>query len=99
MNIIRTLMADPSLANLKRSLEVYYGDPQRDAAMDRLYATFLKSGDLAFDIGSHVGDRIGAFRRCGARVVALEPQPDCARVIRAIGANANRPKVSAGNTS
>ncbi|MBS0242401.1 MAG: FkbM family methyltransferase [Proteobacteria bacterium] len=50
--------------------------------MDRLYAEFVRPGDLAFDIGSHVGDRIGSFRRIGARVVALEPQPDCARVIR-----------------
>ncbi len=84
MNIISTLKANPALSNLKRSLEVYYGDSARDEAMDRLYAKFLNPGDLAFDIGSHVGDRIGAFRRCGARVVALEPQPDCARVIRAI---------------
>lgn len=84
------LRADPAFANLRRSLEVYYGDQARDAAMDRLYARFVKPGDLAFDIGSHVGDRIGAFRRCGARVVALEPQPDCARVIREIyGGDAN----------
>lgn len=82
--IIDSLKSDPSLQALRRSLEVYYGDPQRDEAMDRLYATFVKAGDLAFDIGSHVGDRIGAFRRLGARVVALEPQPDCARVVRNI---------------
>ena len=81
---VAALEADPALASLRRSLEVYYGDPARDAAMDRLYARFLRPGDLAFDIGSHVGDRIGAFRRCGARVVALEPQPDCARAIGAI---------------
>ncbi len=81
------LRADPSLASLRRSLDVYYGDPARDAAMDALYARFLKPGDLAFDIGSHVGDRIGSFRRCGARVIALEPQPDCARIIRAIYAS------------
>jgi FkbM family methyltransferase len=28
-----------------------------------------------FDIGAHVGDRIATFRRLGARVVAVEPQP------------------------
>jgi FkbM family methyltransferase len=76
---IAGLRADPAFAALARSLEVYYGDPARDAAMDTLYAQFLDPGDLAFDIGSHVGDRIGAFRRVGARVIALEPQPDCAR--------------------
>lgn len=68
--------------HLKRSFEVYHGDQPRDDAMDALYARFLKAGSLAFDIGSHVGDRIGSFRRCGARVVALEPQPDCAAAIR-----------------
>ena len=82
--IIATLRADPTLSALHRSLDVYYGDRARDAAMDTLYTRFLKPGDLAFDIGSHVGDRIGSFRRKGARVVALEPQPDCARVVRAI---------------
>ena len=81
---IAALRADPAFAPLRRSLEVYYGDPARDAAMDALYARFVRPGDLAFDIGSHVGDRIGAFRRLGARVVALEPQPLCARAIRAI---------------
>lgn len=79
---IETLRADPALASLHRSLDVYYGDATRDAAMDSLYARFLKRGQLAFDIGSHVGDRIGSFRRLGARVLALEPQPDCARVVR-----------------
>ena len=57
--------------------------------MDALYRRFVGPGDLAFDIGSHVGDRIGAFRRLGARVIALEPQPDCVRVlVRPSGAGA-----------
>jgi FkbM family methyltransferase len=72
------------LGALERSLNVYYGDPVRDAAMDQLYRRFVQPGGLAFDIGSHVGDRIASFRRLGARVVALEPQPDCATAIRAI---------------
>jgi FkbM family methyltransferase len=83
-SIVAHIRPDPVFAPLRRSLDVYYGDAARDAAMDALYARFLRAGDLAFDIGSHVGDRIGSFRRCGARVVALEPQPLCARAIRAI---------------
>lgn len=69
---------------LKHSFEVYYGDQPRDEAMDALYRRFVPANGLAFDIGSHVGDRVGSFRRIGARVVALEPQPDCAAAIRAI---------------
>jgi FkbM family methyltransferase len=82
--ILSSLRADPAFASLRRSLDVYYGDSERDAAMDALYAHFVRAGDLAFDIGGHVGDRTGSFRRLGARVIALEPQPLCARAIRAI---------------
>lgn len=69
---------------VSRSLRIYHGDPARNAAMDALHAHFLKAGDLAFDIGSHVGDRISSFRRLGARVVALEPQPGPARALQLI---------------
>ena len=63
-----------------RSLRIYYGDAAaRAAAMDGLYCRFVKPGDLVFDIGAHVGDRIAAFRRLGARVVAVEPQPALAQ--------------------
>ena len=68
----------PSHRSAVRSMSTTAIAP-RDAAMDALYARFVRPGDLAFDIGSHVGDRIGSFRRLGARVVALEPQPLCAR--------------------
>jgi len=69
---------------LSRSLRIYHGDSGRNVRMDGLYAKFVKAGDLAFDIGAHVGDRISSFRRLGARVVALEPQSGPARLIRLI---------------
>jgi FkbM family methyltransferase len=65
-----------------RSLRIYYGDRPRRRAMDALHARFLKPGDLAFDIGAHVGDRVASFRRLGARAVAVEPQPALARTLR-----------------
>jgi FkbM family methyltransferase len=58
-----------------RSLRIYYGNPAQRPAMDALYKRFLRPGDLAFDVGAHVGDRVASFRRLGARVVAVEPQP------------------------
>lgn len=65
-----------------RSLRIYYGDKPRNKALDAMHARFLKPGDLAFDVGSHVGDRVASFRRLGARAVALEPQPALARTLR-----------------
>src|ERR1700726_2518352 len=65
-----------------RSLRIYYGDRQRRGALDRHYARFVAKDDLVFDIGSHVGDRVAAFRRLGARVIAVEPQPVLATTLR-----------------
>lgn len=66
-----------------RSLWTYYGGGRAHrAAMDRLYGRFVGAGDLVFDVGSHVGDRVAAFRRLGARVVSVEPQPALVRTLR-----------------
>jgi FkbM family methyltransferase len=65
-----------------RSLRIYYLDRKRSAAMVSLYGAFVKSGDLVFDVGAHVGNRIAAFRNLGARVIAVEPQPAIVKVLR-----------------
>jgi len=69
---------------MARSLGMYYGPLWRRGRMEAFYREFLAHGDLAFDIGSHVGNRVRAFRRLGARVVAVEPQPDFARLLRVL---------------
>jgi FkbM family methyltransferase len=65
-----------------RSLRIYYGHGARRAAMHEFYGEFVHAGDLVFDVGAHVGDRIAAFRRLGARVVAVEPQPALVKTLR-----------------
>jgi FkbM family methyltransferase len=67
-----------------RSLAIYYGKPWRLNAMARFYGRFLGPGDLAFDIGAHVGNRIRAWRQLKARVVAVEPQPALWPILRAL---------------
>jgi FkbM family methyltransferase len=67
---------------IERSLRIYYDDQRDTAAMDALYGRFVKPGALVFDIGSHVGDRIAAFRRLGARVIACEPNPSLVPTLR-----------------
>lgn len=65
-----------------RSLLMYHGVPGRQRRMRRFYGEFLGSGDVGFDIGAHVGSRVRAWRGLGARVIAVEPQADCVRVLR-----------------
>jgi FkbM family methyltransferase len=67
-----------------RSLAIYHGQPGRHRRLRRFYAQFLRPGDLGFDVGAHVGNRVRAWRSLGARVVAIEPQPDLVRVLRVL---------------
>ncbi len=75
-------MASTALAGVYQSLRLYHRADAPRGEMDRLYARFVKAGDLVFDIGAHVGDRVASFRRLGARVIALEPQPLLYRALR-----------------
>jgi FkbM family methyltransferase len=70
------------IIGLVRSLLVYHAIPRRQRRMQRLYRQFAKPGDLVFDIGAHVGNRARALAALGCRVIALEPQPDFARMLR-----------------
>jgi FkbM family methyltransferase len=67
---------------LWRSLVIYYGDPFKLRRMGRFYAQFIRPGDLCFDLGAHVGNRVWVWSRLGARVVAVEPQPACLDLLR-----------------
>ncbi|HCT75675.1 MAG TPA: FkbM family methyltransferase, partial [Micromonosporaceae bacterium] len=93
---------------ITRSLAMYHGIPGRHRRMRRFYGQFLGPGDIGFDIGAHVGSRVRAWRRLGSRVIAIEPQPDCLRVLNlffgrdkdvsilpiAVGAKAGRAKLA-----
>lgn len=65
-----------------RALAVYRPTRAHTGRLMALYADVVPKGGLAFDIGAHAGDRIAAFRGLGARVVAVEPQPAMARLLR-----------------
>jgi FkbM family methyltransferase len=50
-----------------------------------LLSQFIKPGDLVFDVGANIGIRTEIMLSLDARVVAFEPQPLCAREVRARG--------------
>ena len=62
---------------LLRSILIYHGIPWRHRQLVNFYRQFIKAGDLSFDIGAHVGNRVRAWRALDADVVAVEPQPVC----------------------
>jgi FkbM family methyltransferase len=63
-----------------RRARTWTGDDQRRVAF---YGAWLGRGDLCFDVGANLGNRSKVFLHLGARVVAVEPQSECARVLAA----------------
>ena len=49
--------------------------------MRGFYSSLLPESALVFDVGANVGTMTRIFASLGARVVAIEPNPDCARHI------------------
>ncbi len=47
--------------------------------MSSFYSRYIGMGDLVFDVGANHGNRTEVFLSLGAKVVAFEPQPACAR--------------------
>ena len=72
------------LIGLLRSIAIYHGIPLRQRRLRGFYSGFVSPGDLVFDLGAHAGNRTRAFAAIGCRVVALEPQPDFARLLRTL---------------
>lgn len=70
------------LAGFARSYAIYRARPWRARERVAFYRRFVKSGDLCFDIGAHVGNHTEAFLALGARVVAVEPHPQFAAFLR-----------------
>jgi len=69
---------------LARSLAIYHLLPRRQRRLRSLYSQWLQPGDLVFDVGAHVGNRTRAFAALGCRVVAVEPQPHVAALLRVL---------------
>ena len=46
------------------------------------YKRFVNPGDLCFDVGANIGNRTEVFLSLGAQVVAIEPQRECAKILK-----------------
>ncbi len=57
-------------------------DDDRPLRAAALYREFVSPGSLVFDIGANMGDRTAVFVELDARVVAVEPQEECAAALR-----------------
>lgn len=56
---------------------------EQDQKMLEFYAQFIAAGDLCFDVGANIGNRVKVYLKLDANVVAVEPQERCMRILRA----------------
>ncbi len=79
------------LVGLKRKLDkIQHERMEKTFHSKRIefYKKILSPGDLVFDVGANIGNRAKVFLDIGCKVVAVEPQQDCVKVLRAKFGNA-----------
>ncbi len=55
---------------------------EKQRLMRKFYSQFISPGDLCFDVGANLGNRIEIFLSLGAKIIAVEPQESCLRYLR-----------------
>lgn len=62
-----------------RAAEPMLREPSQE--QQTFFGELIPSGSLVFDVGANIGDKTAVFLALGARVVAFEPQPECAAAL------------------
>ncbi|GHU61134.1 hypothetical protein FACS1894123_00030 [Bacteroidia bacterium] len=57
------------------------GERSINKARKQFYRSFVNKGDLCFDVGANRGNRTRPLLNIGARVVAIEPQQSCQKIL------------------
>lgn len=61
--------------------------PNDQSEIYTFYSQFIDSGDLCFDVGANFGNRTKVFLGLGAKVVSIEPQESCFKVLNRLYGN------------
>jgi FkbM family methyltransferase len=85
IGFLKTIGLYDVLVKRKRNLDrKRFEELERKNAGKRVpfYSQFLSAGDLVFDVGANVGNRVESFLHIGCKVVAVEPQTECIATLR-----------------
>lgn len=69
------LHAPESLKFLIRNFVWRFHLTEQSKKLFKFYSSFIKRGDLVFDIGANYGNHSAIFAELGAKVVSVEPNP------------------------
>lgn len=74
--LIKKLIGTSNIYYLK-SLKKSKAEKEATENRKEFYSQFLKKGELYYDVGANLGNRIEPVLKIGAKVVAIEPQETC----------------------
>lgn len=57
-------------------------EKEHSQRITKLYKGFVNTGDLCFDVGANIGNRIDPLLQLNAKIVAFEPQKHCSRYLK-----------------
>jgi FkbM family methyltransferase len=87
-NIIKNIISILNLGTLVKIIIIRLGFrqkifEQRALVVKNMYKNLLKPGMLVFDIGANQGHYTAGFLLLGSKVISVEPQKDCFKILRA----------------
>jgi FkbM family methyltransferase len=88
-SILKSLLGDVNVHRLRElknkiSPNEFYKREQEDLARRKeFYGQFVHANDLCFDVGANLGNRVGPLLDIRARVIAIEPQERCRKILHA----------------
>ena len=62
--------------------EFYIKEKEDKGRRKSFYSKFVGKDDLVFDVGANLGNRVAPLLEIGARVVAVEPQALCQKILK-----------------
>lgn len=66
----------------KMQVSIKKNEKNERAKRESFYSSFIKDGDLCFDVGANLGNRVEPLLDIGAKVVAIEPQEYCYKYLQ-----------------
>jgi FkbM family methyltransferase len=88
MQAVKSLLGDFTLYRMRdwknKVLpdEFYRKEKAEMARRQAFYSQFVQAGDLCFDVGANLGNRVGPLLAVKASIVAVEPQQFCQKVLK-----------------
>jgi FkbM family methyltransferase len=72
------------LKKVKQRIFPYLPEENSETIRKRqnFYSSFVGRNDLVFDVGANIGNRIRPLINLGAKIVAIEPQVQCQRILQ-----------------